>query len=335
MDRTERFYLIYQLLANHRQPVPFRTLIRKLGVSDATLKRDLEYLRERFNAPIVWDRELRGYRFKQGADASALRFELPGMWFNASEVHALLAMQHLLENLTPGLLARHIAPLKAQIRALLDKSDHAVEEIEKRIRLLPMAQRPVTSEHFETVGHAVLARKRLRITHYHRLRDETITREVSPQRLVLYRDNWYLDTWDHLRNDIREFALDAITAVELLTTRAKNVPEKQLDNILTGGYGIFAGKPKHRAVLRFTAERARWVSREHWHSKQKASWLPDGRYQLEIPYSDPRELIMDILKYGEDVEVVSPSTLRDSVRSRLAVALKVYESSGKNEATAR
>ncbi|MBI2802508.1 MAG: WYL domain-containing protein [Gammaproteobacteria bacterium] len=324
MNRTERLYRISQLLGNHRRPVPFRTLIAKLGVSNATLKRDLEYLRERLHAPIIWDRALRGYCFERGAGASTPRFELPGMWFNSSEAHALLAMQHLLESLTPGLLAAHVAPLKAQVRALLDKSDHVVDEIEKRIRILPMGQRAVPSEHFEALAHAVLARKRVQITHYHRLRNDTSVREVSPQRLVHYRDNWYLDTWDHTRADIREFALDAITAVELLTTNAKNVSERQLDGVLTTGYGIFAGKPTATAILRFTAERARWVARERWHPKQVSKFLEDGRYELRIPYADPRELVMDILKYGPEVEVVAPLALRDEVIARLKAAAGQY-----------
>jgi predicted DNA-binding transcriptional regulator YafY len=60
-------------------------------------------------------------------------------------------------------------------------------------------------------------------------------------------------------------------------------------------------------VLRFSAERARWVSSEKWHPKQRTHVDDDGRFILEIPYADDRELIMDILKFGKDVEVLAPS----------------------------
>ena len=62
MERLERFYKIDQLLKD-RKVVPFSTLRSSLGISVATLKRDLEYMRERFNAPIEYDREANGYRF--------------------------------------------------------------------------------------------------------------------------------------------------------------------------------------------------------------------------------------------------------------------------------
>ena len=101
MDRTERFYRIDQLL-NERRAVPIEIFIEELEVSQATFKRDLEYMRERLNAPIVWDRELRGYRFDHDEPAAS-SYALPGLWFNASEIHALLSMQQLLTDVQAGI----------------------------------------------------------------------------------------------------------------------------------------------------------------------------------------------------------------------------------------
>lgn len=88
-----------------------------------TFKRDLEYLRDRFNAPVVWDRDAGGYRFdKQGVGDA---YGLPGLWFNASEIHALLTMRELLGSLSPGLLTPHIEPLLSRLRMLLERGGHA------------------------------------------------------------------------------------------------------------------------------------------------------------------------------------------------------------------
>jgi predicted DNA-binding transcriptional regulator YafY len=64
--------------------------------------------------------------------------------------------------------------------------------------------------------------------------------------------------------------------------------------------------------------------REEWHPKQKSEVLPDGSYVLQVPYSDDRELAMEILKYGPEVEVLEPDTLRARIAERLADALKIY-----------
>jgi predicted DNA-binding transcriptional regulator YafY len=322
MDRTERLYRINQLLES-RRVVPFHVFEEELEVSPATLKRDLEYLRTRLNAPIVWDREQRGYRFEvQKGRGAGPRFELPGLWFNESEAYALLAMQHLLGGIQPGLLSDSIAPLKAQIAALLDGAGHTAAEVARRIRLLPMGKRTVANSDFESIAKAVLTRKRLRITHLNRERGETLVREVSPQRLVHYRDNWYLDAWCHLRDGLRVFALDAIAAVETLTTRAKTVNDAELDEELAEGYGIFAGRPRFTALLRFSPQRARWTSKEQWHPKQRAWYDDTGHYLLEVPYADDREIVMDILRHGTEVEVLKPAALRAKVA---AIAGKMSE----------
>ncbi|MCC6658915.1 MAG: WYL domain-containing protein [Rhodocyclaceae bacterium] len=323
MDRNERFYRIDQLL-NDKKIVPFSLLVEKLEVSRATIKRDLEYMRNRLNAPIVWDREEGGYRFA-GREGGAAQYELPGLWFSAQEVHALLTMQHLLINLdTGGLLGPHIAPLLSRLQALLGTADDSTVEIHKRIRILGMASRRLALDHFAAVGSALLRRKRLLIAHYVRARDETVEREVSPQRLVYYRDNWYLDAWCHLRNDLRSFAVDAIRRAELIEQPARHVPEKTLDAVLGAGYGIFSGRRVQRARLRFTPERARWVAQEQWHPKQKARFDQDGSYLLELPYSDSRELVMDILRQGPGVEVLAPPALRREVAAQLQAALERY-----------
>ena len=326
MDRTERFYKIERMLRN-QDVVPIRDFLDELGVSAATFKRDIEYLRERLNAPIPWDREKHGYRLYD-PDQENPRHELPGLWFNSSEIHALLAFHHLLDRLQSGLLTPHIAPLKERIQALIEKDDHSFTEVARRIRVLPLAARHIESPCFQSIAHALLARRRLRLTHYHRARNEETEREVSPQRLVHYRDNWYLDAWDHGKRALRTFAVDSIRSAALLDIKARNVPDKTLDTELGNGYGIFAGRKTQTAVLRFTPERARWIASEQWHPKQK-SRLEGGYYILEIPHSDDRELLMDILKYGPDVEVIAPAPLRREVAERLRLAAQRYNETEK------
>ena len=89
-----------------------------------------------------------------------------------------------------------------------------------------------------------------------------------------------------------------------------------------------AGKPKAWARLRFTPERARWVAKEGWHPQQEGRSLPDGSYELSIPYSDDRELIGDILRFGPDVQVLGPQALRQKVQQRLLAAVGKYVDEG-------
>jgi predicted DNA-binding transcriptional regulator YafY len=174
------------------------------------------------------------------------------------------------------------------------------------------------------VASAALQRRKLWIEYHARSTDERSERTVSPQRITHYRETWYLDAWDEGRNALRTFSIDRIARATALDTPAFDVPEDELEEHYASAYGIFGGKADKTAVLRFTRDAARWVSAEKWYPQQESEWLPDGRYELRVPYREPRELVMDIMRRGEDVEVVAPEELRERVREELRRALEQY-----------
>ncbi|HEY6134154.1 MAG TPA: transcriptional regulator [Rubrivivax sp.] len=325
MDRTERFYKI-EMLIRSRGTVSFAALIDELGVSRATLKRDLEYLRERLDAPIVYDRFANGYSMRPDArDARQLKHELPGVWFSEREIHALLTMHQLIEGLDEGgVLARHLQPLLDKLHGMLGANDAEARELMKRVKVMGAARRPVMGRHFELIGSAITQRRRVQMQYYVRSRRELTERSVSPQRLVYWRNTWYLDAWCHTSDALRRFALDAIRSASLLTQRARDVPVKVIEAALDAGYGAFSGDTVQWATLRFTVEATQWVQHEQWHPQQQVTVHDDGSLTLRLPYTDATELAMDILRHGEQVEVLEPAALRESVQRSLVRAAARY-----------
>ena len=324
MASVEGIYQIDQIIGAQRV-VSSAALMERLSVSLATLKRDLAYMKDRLHAPIIYDRSLNGYRYDNDEKRIGPQFDLPGLWFSAEEIHALLTMQHLLANLdSGGLLGPHIEPLLSRLSGLLGTGDGSAEEIQKRIHIETVGAREFQLDHFQIIGSALIRRKRLIIRYRARGTNEVTEREVSPQRLVHYRDNWYLDAFCHLRHDLRAFAVDAIQAAQLLDTKARDINDQKMDQIMHSGYGIFSGDDVTWATLLFTPERARWVATERWHPLQTGQLREDGSYLLRVPYTDDRELIMDILKYGEDCQVLEPLSLVDKALVQVEQMQQIY-----------
>ena len=323
MNSTERLYRINDLI-QQRGIVSVTELQRELVISLATLKRDLAFMRERFNAPIVFDRDAGGYRFDKPGIGP--RFQLPGLWFSAEEILALMSMHQMLDSLDPGaLLGRRLKPLLARLEKALATDAAPAQEVIRRVKIVPSQRRRVVIQWFELVARALMSRRRIRIDYFTRYRNERSTRDVSPQRLVHYRNNWYLDAWCHRSDSIRMFALDSIENAVLTDARAKDVSLKQVDQDTKRGYGIYRGKDLQWATLVFSQEAARWVRSEVWHEAQRTRELSDGRFELKVPYSQATEIEMDILRHGENVEVIAPAELRKRVAARLAAARKMYE----------
>lgn len=323
MSDLERLYKIkYMIQARHC--VPIDAFLDELEISKATFKRDLEYLRDRLNASIIYDRTEGGYRFDKPNVGD--KIELPGLWFSEKEATALVLMQHLLSNLDQGgLIGPHIDPLIEIIDGILGRTEISAKELRKRIKVFGVSSRKNTLESFEEIGSALLKRQRLDLEFYSKAKDELTTREVSPQRLIFYRDNWYLDAYCHLRKDLRSFSLDGIRKVLISNKKAEEMPEKSLQEHFAESYGIFSGKATKRAKLMFTPERARWVSKETWHKQQVSSFDKDGNYILEFDYDQDPELVMEILRHGSSVEVISPASLRKKIIEELTVSLEKYK----------
>jgi proteasome accessory factor C len=321
MDKFDRISQLHSILRSRRTAISFEDLRERLECSKATLHRAIGTLRDQLGAPLIFDKERDGYRY---ADAGVeRRFELPGLWFSASELQALAVLQRLLKDMGGGLLEEHLGPLALRLEELTQDRRLNLSEAASRLRFPAIAARRPGAA-FQSAASGTLQRKQLRIRYHSRGSDQTTERTVSPQRVTHYRESWYVDAWDEGKQEFRSFAIDRIEKAEVLSQRARDFSEAELDAHFASAYGIFSGKADKVAVLRFTAERARWVADEEWHPQQVTGYLHDGRYEMRIPYYDSRELVMDVLRHGSHVEVVEPAALREEVRRQLAQALAQY-----------
>ncbi|HMN92723.1 MAG TPA: YafY family protein [Hydrogenophaga sp.] len=321
---SDRLYRLNALIQS-RPGISLQDIMSELEVSRATAKRDIEALRDRFDTPIVYDRDIGGYlldpsQLGQGTQVA----QLPGLWFSPEEAYALLTAQQLLSSLEPGLLGPRLKPLMDKLNKLLASAGQSAEAVQSRVKVSPAGKRRLKLDAFQVIASATLQQNRLRFSHYNRQNGERSERYVSPQRLVHYRDNWYLDAWCHQREALRSFSVDAISDCRRLDEPALRVPETELQASMESSYGIFRGSPKAWARMRFSPHRARWVSREVWHAQQRSYIEPDGSFVLEVPYADERELVGDILRFGADVEVLQPPQLRRMVQAAVMKAVERY-----------
>ena len=152
MPKTDRLYKI-ELLVRQRGSIPFADLLAALEVSPATLKRDLEYLRDQLGAPIEYDRDSNGYRLATGVTGAAgaagaqaaggPRHELPGLWFNERELYSLLMAHQLLSGIdADGMLSRHLQPLLDRIHDLLGPGGETdAKALMKRVKIISALRR--------------------------------------------------------------------------------------------------------------------------------------------------------------------------------------------------
>ena len=233
-------------------------------------------------------------------------------------------MQRLLKDAGGGLLEEHLGPLARRLDELTRHQRLNLGEAASRLRFPAIAARPAGAA-FDTVASATLQRRKLWIEYHARSTDERSERTVSPQRITHYREAWYLDAWDEKRDALRSFSIDRISTrdrargrgLRRAGGRARRALRERVRNLRRqGGQG-------GRAAVHRRSARAGWRTSSGIRSN-RASGSTDGSYELRIPYREPRELVMDVMRQGASVEVVSPPELRDRVADELRAAASRY-----------
>ncbi len=323
-NRLEKIVIMQKIFLDGKGHSP-NELMKRMNCSRHTLYRCIEMAKEDFGMAIQYDRTENLYTI-----ASTDRMAMPMVWFTSSDIIALLALLEAFKDIPLGILDENqendnLEKFRNKLKNFLLYDKGKSPLFLSKIKVIPHQFRNVSTEILTGVCKALNEKKRIKIRYIGRQTNEETTREISPIQIVRYRDKWYLDAHCHSENDLRIFSLDRILNVEETNNTYRNVTQKQLSDFVSRSYGIFSGQPVDTAILKFNNQIAKWVEGEVWHPDQKSSKERDGSYILEIPYSDKRELILDILRYGDGVKVLEPGELRNEVKKRLKKALKQYQ----------
>lgn len=314
MDKIDLLYRLHQYFKQHRVPVPVEDLNDELECDRSTTMRYIRWLKDFMGAPLE-NKRGEGYYYDRQQDS----FELPGLWLSANELQSLVAFNHLMQKLQPGILNDLLEPFKTRMDEILSQRElSGTQKITGRVKILPQNAREVESDVYHAIVESLTSRQQIIATYHARNGSEPQARRLSPLQLIHYRDNWYLDAWCHEREGLRTFSLDRFIDIHLLDDQAMEIDADQLRQYYATAYGIFAGEASQTAVLQFNAYAAQWVADESWHPEQVGRWTEDGNYELTIPYHESPELIGEILRWIPHVKVVSPSSLKDKVRQRVA-----------------
>lgn len=323
MDGFDRIYDLHRILKNRKTPLSTQDICRQMECSRATFNRVKRHMVDFLGAPIEYDRNLKGYRY---AEEDSGHFELPGLWFNQQELHALLLVRELVHSLGVGVLKNDIIPIEKRLNSILANSGLDTPNFAQHFRLLGMHTRNVDTSLFSQITDAIVKAQALHI-HYEKIESqEASEREISPQRLINYRNNWYLDAWCHKQKDYRTFAVEGIRSITPSKSSYNAIDSDTLDKYYQASYGIYAGSNIEQAHIRFFPRVAKRVARELWHPEQKGEWHDDGSYDLTLPFNadHPQELLMDVVKYFGDAKVISPAWLQDHLQELLHKTVEAY-----------
>lgn len=288
-----------------RKKVTVKEIIDEHEVSEITAKRDIEAMRDRLNAPIIYDRKLKGYTYEQ--EFKLLNF--------AGE--QLFLFYVLAKGMTKN---PNYLPLTAEYsrNVIISKIDEILPEqyssISDSFIYLNSDYEKIDFNLLNKIIIGLSERKKLLVYYFTKNRDLS-KRYIEPLKVICYGTKWYLAAYCYSREEIRLFSISRIDRMEITDKPfEKQISHKEVDNILNQSFGIAKSKDIKLAKIKFYQPSSFYVKNLIWHNNQKTKeYFEDGEKITEfiIPYSMPEELVGKVLKYGPEAEILEPKELRD------------------------
>jgi proteasome accessory factor B len=320
-SQFRRLMELTEMIRAERQAVNALTLSAEWGVSQKTVQRDIDFLRDQMHAPIAYDRTKKTYRFTEEAWA------MPALVVSEGEILAVLLGSRVLEQYRGTPIARQLAQIFEKLAGMLpDKVRVRPEDLYNRFSFRGPPARPVTPENWMAVIRGLCEQRTLLMCY----RTADMTPEeapkesrVNPLHVANLQGEWYLFGTHEGKTDIRQFSMARIERATV-TSSAFQIPAGfNPKNLLADTFGRFAGACKaHTVRLLFSQSAARWVGEREWHPGQMLRRRRTGEVELSFPAKGLYEVQRWILAWGHDVQVLSPKALRDDVRKEIRLMAK-------------
>lgn len=326
--------LVIDKLLTEKEYVSIDLFRKVLQMSEPTIKRELAYMRKKLNAPIVYSHLHRGYCYakptkpesRKDTSAETLRRLQVRQWYSSEELYVLSSAFEGLDKLERDhatALGTALSPMRSRILGVLTLGSADPQELQRRIHVIDSRIPFPEPQTFETVGAALSEKRRVHIR-YRAPGEAPVACDISPVRLICYRNRWYVDAYCHLTNTLKAFQIEHIEFAEVLSLLARRVSLDTVAMTLDANYGIFHDEKVLTARIRVNADAAHEVLREAWHPQQQLDRLEEGSWMLSVPYIDPTEVVGEILRWGARVEVLEPLALREQVRKEAESIAALY-----------
>ncbi len=286
------------------------SLAGELEVSTKSIHRDLEFMRDRMELPLDYNKARNGYFYTEEVNA------FPTLQITEGELFALLVAEKSLQQYRGTTFEKPlVSAFKKMAASLPDTVSLNLAEWEQTISFRTSAEPILNLETFDALGKATSQRQQLKLTYRKPGQKENEVRLIDPYHLANINGEWFLFAYDHARKDMRTFVPARIQSLEK-TGKTFVRPQKfSLEKRLRDSFGVYSADGQFDVVIRFNEKVADFIREKKWHESQQLIELNDGGVELRLKLSSLAEIERWILGWGGDAVVIQPPELVGSVKA--------------------
>ena len=285
MSQTERIlYLDRQMRRNKK--ITVEKVAEHFEVSTRQIKRDIEYLRDRFNAPIIYDRQIKAYRYEDIFETLVFADQKLIMFYVAMK--SLTESGHYIPVYSDEIIGKLSNDVPKDYKSICNKISYQ----------LPRSD-TINADFFIDICDSMREKKCLKIT-YINIKGETSERIIEIEQLINYDGSWYIVCFDEKRKNLRTFNIARIKKTNLTNISFQKHDEnyeKELSQYLSDSFGIFKGKMKNIAIIHFYDTASEIIKTQNWHPNQLLKVF-ENYTELRLPIADYTEVLSRIIAFG-------------------------------------
>ena len=285
-------------------------------VSQKTVQRDIDFLRDQCGAPIEYDRVKKGFYYEDPT------WVLPSVVLTEGELLALLVGARAMEQYAGTPVA---VELQRVFRKLADSLPESIsirpESLFADFTFRGPPAKPIDPKVWVVVVRGLLDRRTVKVRYRPFGTKESTPgkwSQISPYHLANLQGEWYVFAVHAGHEDVRQFALPRIEQARL-TTHAFDIPaDFDPGSLLSAAFGRYAGGGDiHDVRLLFDKQVADWIAEREWHPDQKIKRKRNGDVELAFPAKGLYEVQRWVLSWGRWVRVLGPEDLKTALLSEI------------------
>ncbi len=295
-------------------------IAQKLEVTQRTIQRDIEYMRDMYKAPIEYDRTRCGYYY------SKPNFFIPNVFLTEGELFSITLFDPLLEQYRGTPLENDLRQIFAKIvNTLPDTVDVDATFLTKQLSFIPDTAGKIDRQTFKTLFTALKTHATITFEYRPLSRDTYMIRTVDPYHAIAHKGNWYIIGFCHDKNEPRMFTFSRIKNASL-TEKYFTIPETfNAHDYFDKEMGVWASSRTPITVeLLFDKSIGTFIIDRQWHSKQIVEEREDGVY-VKFTTTQVPEVLRWVLGQGHTVKVLEPAELVEQVKGEIEKMKRIYK----------
>lgn len=303
----ERMKRIFALLQDGKYP-NCSTVAAELRVGVKTVRRDFDFMRDRWELPIAYDDVKHGYYFAKPVSW------VPSVPVTEKELFTLCVAHKAIEQYQGTALQQPLELAFQKFMGQLDDQERfTLQNLEEVLSFRPFAPEDPDLRLFEIISEAIRKRQALEFEYRKPGESAAEVRRVNPYHLMQFANRWYLLGHDRQRGAIRKFVLGRMRNTTLTADGFKMPKDFDAKKFFERSLGVMTGPGDYQVVIEMDAWLSDVLRGRRWHPSQEWKDLPDGGAQLSMRLSCLEEIEQWVLSWGTRATVLDPPELRERI----------------------